>query len=643
VSRRGTTAEESVKIKRTRYLSLEERIIIWATPWVLGFLTLPLGLLIHWQASSPVMAIVITACSGTLTWVTYKTWGRRHEYTRNAATVISGGLTGWLAVCTALNPATRPMTTAWVVLWVMLSLIWNIRHGSISSDNKHDQPSSKAETAWEPIKRLKGSRTHKVRETKDGAVAITIQHPGGKATTADVLGSREKIASRFAVDTSAVSVSGVPGRADQSVVTVRPDNPTGHAVLWPGLSAPGRSIADSPVRIGVRADGSPLVFWVSGDDEVSRPLPHTLWTGMTGSGKTESYCTAVLEMRSRTDCVPVVADPVKFMINFGDMADAFALAADGPDQTAQMIRNLPDTLVYRAWLLGKLGYKQWVPECYTRHGIPLVHFHIEEAASVLATNGKFNEAIRTARALGFSVSASMQVAVFRNLPREARSQFGNSLAHGVREMQDAKFALTDATLAAGADPTQWGANHPGRMYAEVVGVPDEQWPMECRAYRVTASEKRAALDMTRPHWAKLDPGTAMRLGKGIDVPDATRMDSVPADLALVPEPPDDTWGYPEYEEDEAPTVDFGKPDLAVVNGDRPSTESARQMVLDRISDLESRGQETVVFNDFSDMIRGTGRTRSWLYFELDRHTGSGRLDRIPGPERRYRILRMARP
>lgn len=621
---KGGVTEESVKIKRKGHEPLKYAVIPWATPWGLGFITLPLGAVLHWQASSPLMAVLVTLCAGTLTWVTFKTWSRRHEHTRYAATAFMAGLSGWLVASTVTDPGTRPMVTAWVMLWVMLSATWNIRHGAISTQNKHDQPSSRTETAWAPIRNLKKSRTKDVKTSPDGAVRITVQHRPGDATTDDVRAGRKHIASRFAVDDAAVSVADVPGRADRTYVTVRPDNPTSRPVLWPGLSAPGKSIADAPVRIGVRADGSPLAFWMTGDDALSRPAPHTLWTGMTGSGKTESFCTAVLEMRSRTDCVPVVGNPVKFMIDFGDIADAFGIAADGPEQTAQLIRNLPETLRYRAWLIGRLGYKQWVPECYTKHGIPLVPVHIEEAASALAKNEGFNEAMRTARALGMPISAAMQVAVFRSLPREARAQFGNSLAHGVKEMQDARFALTDATLSAGADPTRWGANHPGRMYAELTGVPEEQWSMECRAYRVTLAEKRAALEMTRPHWAQMDPGTFERLNRGIDRPDVQVLSGV-GDGSDLPEPEDDT---------EVITVKLTNP---VVPGGKPGTDDAREMVGSRIDQLEMQGADQVGFGDFADLVPLLQRHRSWVYLELDRQAAAGRLVRTEGAERRYLI------
>ncbi len=81
---KSNTTEESVKIKRKGHEPLKIAMIPWVTPWAVGFVTLPLGAVLNWQAHSPGMAVIVTLCAGTLTWITYKTWSRRHEHTRYA-------------------------------------------------------------------------------------------------------------------------------------------------------------------------------------------------------------------------------------------------------------------------------------------------------------------------------------------------------------------------------------------------------------------------------------------------------------------------------------------------------------------------------------------------------------------------------
>lgn len=626
MSRRNGMTQEDIAITRTRLMPVRFRVLPFLTPWALGLLTLPLGAALHRWASSSLWMPVLTACAAGLTWATYRLWDRRHVHTQRLATGYAGALGLWLVLAAAVG--VMPMIKVWAVAWVMTSALWNIRLGSISVTNKHDKIAGEPETAWEPIRGLKGVKTKfaKLITTDAGhpKVQLRLQHPPGQSTTEDVQAVRANVAGRFAVDPDDVVVHSVRGRGDQTDVDIVADNPTKQVVGWPGLTDVGKSIADAPVRIGVRTSGDPFAFWIVGDDSVSRPLPHTLVSGMNGSGKSEAMIVADLQIRARLDALSVVANPVKFAMDFGDVADMYPIAAEGEQQTRQLIDNLPEAGEYRAWLLGRLGYKQWEPECYLKHGVPLVFLRIEEAASVLAGNKPFKRATETFRALGLSICASMQVAVFRNIDREARSQFGNSLAFGVADDQDARFVLTTKTLQAGANPTAWKNNEPGRLYGEVTGFPDELWAESARAYKVTRAEKRAAIEMTKPHWAQLDEGTALRLGKGINRPDTSITATLPTLGAVV-------------------QVPEGKPGLFVVQGGgagRMPTEDAREMIASLIDDLEGdRADKIITAKDFDHLVGMIGRAPSWIYWELDRQEKRGRLERLSDqPGRVYKIV-----
>jgi hypothetical protein len=151
-----------------------------------------------------------------------------------------------------------------------------------------------------------------------------------------------------------------------------------------------------------------------------------------------------------------------------------------------------------------------------------------------------------------------------------------------------------------------------------VGVPDDQWAMECRAFKVTLKEKRAALEATRPHWAQMDPGTFERLSKGIDTPDLVSPGA----------------GGEVREDSEVITVKLTHP---VVPAGRPSTEDAREMIGSRIDDLEMRGVEKVTYADFADLVELLQRHRTWVYLELDRQAAAGRLIKIEGDRREYGV------
>lgn len=639
-TRNGSTAEESVKIKRTGHMPLSHRLAPYLTPWAIMLAVFVTSVFTHLLCSGPVALAFMAMAVPGLTWVTWSTWDRRHQHARMAATAFTAGMAAWLVLATAVGPFSQVMAFAWFFIGAFLSLTWNIRYAGITPSNKHDQMVGEHVNPIGAIKRLKGAVPTKVKEKAD-RVEIVLQHAGGKSTTSDVRAKTDNIAGLFSVDRTNVTATEVNGRADQTLVTVRMHNPTEQVVRWPGLSAAGQSISAAPLRIGVREDGKPLAFWITGDEEESRPAPHTLWSGMTGSGKSTGFVIAALEMVSRIDCAPVVADPEKFMLTFGSVMDIFQIAADGPQQTGQLISNLPETLRYRAALLGSLGYEQWVPECWTEHGIPVVPVHIEEAAGYLANNQDFNKAIQLARAVGMPISASMQVMVFRNIQREARSQFGNSIAFGVKEMQDAKFALTDATLSAGADPTRWGANEAGRCYAEVVGVPSDEWPLKNRVYKITAQERRDAMETAQDSgMARIDDGTFDLLSRGMRRPERIVGTPQIPDLSAVPMDSDDT-----------PTVPLTQPQDAVpafelIKGgapeDKPSPEVAQEMIGVRISELEAAGVTEIGISNFADLMADLGRHRTWPYLEMDRLVKLGRLARIEGKARRYTIIPEAR-
>lgn len=639
MSKSGPMNEESVKITRLRHMPLRYRVQPFLTPWWIMFAVFVVSLATHQFASGPVAQVFLTLMAPGLGLVTWHTWGRRHEHARIAATAFVVGMGLWLALATGLGPLTSAMLWSLIFGGSFLCLSWNIRYAGITPTNKHDGVKTGPVDSITEVKGLKASVTGAVKRIKDKAgerVEILLNHPGGKNTTADVRAKRDNIAGLHSVGPDSVRVSEVPGRGDQTRITVRLVNPTTDIVAYPGLSAPGKSIADAPLRTGKREDGQDSGHWITGNDELSRAASATLYTGMTGAGKTEAFILAMVEMISRTDCAPpIIADPEKFMLSFGHIMDVLDLAADGPDATGQLVSNLPEAMRYRAKLLGSLGFhKGWTPAAWTKHRIPVQPIHIEEAAGYLAGSPDFQKAITLCRALGMPVSASLQVAGYRQMDRAVRSQFGNSLAFGVRERQDAIFALLNETLNAGADPSRWGNNHPGRHIAEVTGVPSEEWSMTHRTFKITEEELQAVIEMCRnAGWARCDDGTFELLSRGIErprrmvasVPDWGKIDTTPPAVDLS-----------DYRQ--APTVQL-TPSFEMIRGGAdqpPSPEIAHELIESRIEELEESGATELTKDDFEDLP--LDRDRTWIFGELRRQVKIGRLRRIPGKGARYEII-----
>ena len=480
--------------------------------------------------------------------------------------------------------------------------------------------------------------------------------PGETADGAEQ--ERGRIASLAQVGVDQVTVTPDRARADKVRLAFqdRPDQRAAVRGFTPGVL--GRSVADAPLVIGQRVDGVDLAVWMTGDESMDNPrvLGHTLCTGMTGAGKTETLNTLIIRIRETRDMVPVVADPAKFDQSFGTIADALEIAAKGRQQTMALVRNLPAVITYRSELLGTLersdgtrGYSQWVPECWTLHGIPAVFVDIEEATDVLGTvDEEFDDAIRKARSVGVHLCASLQTAIHSNMERKTRGQFSNTLCHGVKEDYDAKFSLNPNTLAAGADPVRWQNSYPGSLYGELVGVPPEEWSIAARTYGLERSEKRALLEESRPTWAHLDPGTAMRLGNGIVVPDAKVTAGLPGivDDALEQDEREESVYTEDTEQDgeldlarvridgedidvtaPIPAPDRSGPAIAlgVAPVAEPDFEGTYRKIKMRLAKLESEGSEHITYQDISDIQVESGVSRGWMYKALQRLEENGRL------------------
>jgi hypothetical protein len=451
------------------------------------------------------------------------------------------------------------------------------------------------------------------------------------------------------VSASQVSVLKDPDNEADATLVVTKKLDTSRPVVYRGPSAPGQSIAAAPIYLGQRMNGSDMGWWITGDSnpDKPRPLGHTRCTGVTGSGKTETICTAVLDMRWRTDIVPVVGDPAKFQQSFGDIEECLGLAAKTADECRQLIRNLPAVVEYRSDLLGSLqradggrGYKQWEPECWTLHRVPAVFIDVEEAADVaMDMMEELDEAVRKLRSLGIHLCLSMQTMPHDNISRKTRGQFTQSLAHGQMEYQDAKYALSAKTLEAGADPTEFGNSTPGALYAELLGEDPNNWASKGRAVYMNAATKRMSIEGSRQFWAVLDEGTYERLAYGIDP-------------AVTPEQADDEEEFYEQEDgglrpptvEEMTGMDPNQPlkapaeALNISFSDAPAerremgTEEARRRLQNRLDVLAASGQRLIKFADIADLPDEVGRSRGWVYENLGLLVKAGVLKEFRPPE-----------
>lgn len=633
-----------------------ERMLSYVLPWAIVAAVWPLSAVLHFViGSSPLWVGFLAAGFVGLGFSTWRTWIVRRKDTRVMATVFVVAVLTWAFFATVIRPWQVDVFKAWAVGGLVLSTAWCIRHAALSGVRDVDKSQvndGNSGGLLDKVRAFKDARVGKVTESEQELRArVHLDPPNSSKDAQDVA---DQIAAVAGVDASEVKILKVKGNASQVDVVFTRSADNAKPVVWTGPRHLGASIADYPIWLGPRTDGSDIDWWIVGsdDDENPRPLAHTKVTGMTGSGKTETICTAILQMRERIDLVPVVGDPAKFQQSFGDIEEVLGLAAKDRETTEQLVRNLIPLIEYRAGLFGtltrsdgKVGYKQWVPELYTLHGIPAIFLDIEEAADVLSVvDEEADEALRKLRSVGVHFCASMQTMPHDNISRKTRGQFGQSLAHGQKEMQDARYSLEAETLEAGADPTKWANNAPGSLYAEVTGTDKSHWPIDGRAPRVKAADREEMIQVTRPYWAELDEGSYRILARGVvDEQAVPAAASTPlegtvdddfeeiAEMALTSTDGIDT--SEPLAAPRGPSVTFAAP----VDENLVTDEQAKAELLNRISILASAnpaGVVEVTFQDLADLPELVKKSRGWVYKQLERLSDDGVLRRLTPPNTR---------
>lgn len=619
--------------------NVPERIVSYVLPWLIVAAVWPLTLALHLVIGSSSLWVGFLAVGfAYLAHQTWKIWTVRRKDTRNMATVFVVGVLTWALFAVSIRPWQADIVKAWAIGGLVLSVAWCIRHAALSGirDSDKSPESGGDDGLLSRIRAFKDARIGKIVETAD-ELRVPV-HLDAPTTAKEAQDAREQIAAVAGVGADQVKVLKVKG--DEGKVNVAFTRPTdvSKPVVWKGPRHLGKSIADAPIWLGRRTDGSDIDWWIVGndDDENPRPLAHTKCTGVTGAGKTETICTAILQMRERIDVVPIVGDPAKFQQSFGDIEEVLGLAAKTRPATEQLVRNLIPLIEYRAGLFGTLtradgrkGYKQWVPEMWTLHRIPAIFVDIEEAVDIiLAVEDELDEALRKLRSVGVHFCASAQTMPHDNVPRKTRGQFTQSLAHGQKEYQDAKYALEAETLEAGADPTKWANNVPGSLYAEVTGTDKAHWSSDGRAPRVKAPDREEMKTVTQPYWADLDEGSYRILARGVvdECVETAPADGYETDEDTVDE---DFAGTGDLDVTSDDGIDTGIP-LAPprrgrtiplcepVNVNRMTDEDARAELLNRIGILASGDGNQVTFEALVDIPELVGRPRGWVYDELER-------------------------
>lgn len=607
------------------------RLLTYAPPWV-AWLILPVlsaVAYVTWgrnPAAAPWMSMAAFALVAGLVPFTWRVLRPRDEVLRWMGTV-SAGLGGfWFIVGMLVGPLTRGVIDAWGFGGFGICVFWTIRRMVVNG--ALEQQAEPQESKLDKV--LAGAKVFKPKEI-EGRVVAQVEVNRGEQTVKDLQASADKMAGALGVRPGAVRIAADPHDAGRAELVIVPNDPLEGGAVWPGPSSPGGSIHD-PLPAGIYEDGEVAQVWLTGDDAAGRALAHWLVMGMTRAGKSQGWTMLMADALTRRDVVVWASDHVKGSQTLRPIEAALDWVVKTQKGGKEMIAATRDVVRARADYLGQHDFDQWTPDC----GLPLLIVWLEEAVELVSDSTSFVRLVQQAGSTGVVVVVSLQRASHDNIDTSARAQLAGTMCFGVRDGQDASFALDDGVLDAGAAPDLWQNRYPGYCYLVAPGVPEDRWAVPMRTFRASREQVAAAVAEWAHVRAELDPlsrdaagaayarrevvlpandlATAGLEAAVVDEDDADSEDGMePIPPTLEPEmmvDPEQPIAPPSEQEN----LRFG----GQPSGPKLSTEQARQVVQQHLRTLVERGETHTKPADVCQMKPATTRSREWVRQELNR-------------------------
>lgn len=427
---------------------------------------------------------LLVGCSAALVWVTWAAGRARQSVLRAVSLGFTALSCMWTFVLT-FNRWSFDLVVVYVITMGVAGMaLTAIR--LLRGDGKDDATASNPFGAVaERVQELRNVATLGKPKVIDGVVKTRVKmEPGEEFSQL----SKAQGAVATLVPTKKGNIRFVPDR----------DNPgegdmeiTGRDYItnpptWPGLSAPGQSIA-KPIRLAVYGNGIPVPIHLFGDRKAHRnAIGILVIAGQQGSGKTELVLGMAAEIISRTDVELTVIDPRK-----GEQLPAWlsrgALVISDVDAAEEFVAQLPAEVAKRAGILGRAGFKEWGEGA----PVPAKVVIIDEAAKLIADRSEEDmvELSESVRSVGITIALVMQRVTVDRMPSSVKKQRGAALCLGVADDKEAGRILSESTMEAGASPGSLGNREPGSLWIEAPGIPEEDWSRKARTYRPPSPEE----------------------------------------------------------------------------------------------------------------------------------------------------------
>lgn len=557
------------------------------------------------------IATSLILSTAILSFFIWKASQDRREFGRLHA-VFTSILTGsFLFGFVAFGPSAA-IGLIWLLGGLTLAASWNIRHVIRTEKRDTDAIASFFEDAGMPDTRMRV--TKKGKDISEGK----IQLARGRGTIEQLQKLQPKLASLFGVPINGVRITADPEDASKgSFKLVRRD------LLKDVIAYDYKAEVlkpNDPITIGWYEDGTPEQFSLHSE---SLGAIHLLVQGMNGSGKSEGAKVIFAEMFKRTETEMWVIDITKGEQTLGVVMPYLDWVITEEKIADLLFKKFPKVIKARADYLGKRKLAKWESQC----GLSFVYLHVEEASGLIANNPAFIKMMETARSVGIQITASLQRASFQAIDTAARAQFSSVICFGVQDLADATFALPDEVIDAGANPSIWKNKKQGYNYLVHPDADYDYWTTPARTKLISNEVLESAGKNRLPH--ALDHVTLGALG---DLYQAELDEDPTNDTEEIDEL------YPEEEREEV-QEDFDELEEleqlkmqhpeALLEFDKPvemPVEEAREILEEALQDLRARG-DSFDATALKDIPIVTGRSRAWVYKELQKKVEAGELEK----------------
>lgn len=362
------------------------------------------------------------------------------------------------------------------------------------------------------------------------------------------------------------------------------------------------------------------------------------------------------EVITRRDAAVFGCDVSKGDQTLGALRPALHYFADTQARARALFTWLHAQIKPRTDLLAAQHLQSWKPTATYPDGTPMPLFFVwvEEFADVYealteSQQDKWISSIRTARSAGILWCLSLQRSDWTQMPTLARGQLAKACM-GVENSGDATFGLSELQQDRNAKPELWQAHQPGMAYLDAVGIEDGRRAMPLRFYSWGQDDRLIsrhaaefpATSKPLPHLvaASLAAAVADRTVAAATVTgDDDDMDS--DDRRAAAEAIAEQVGDPDPDDDEAATIRVN-PDqpLVIPEGiaghrfaaaddrrEEMDAERALELLAGQIAEWKAGGRESFDAPELLDVLDEVGRSRSWLYWALDRLAARGMIER----------------